>query len=205
VAAQGPYFSQLKKCRFSQRSKRIITAILIVAAVGASDWGVQSVILGMLKVISDEIMEIDLSHKALLKGCLKNWEFNLVEDCLGEVIWQITKDAKCLRDKYDPFVKVQISLVTDHGNCEGVDHFVKMICSSSVLDEKGNHILKHFNLDIDKGEHLTEAAANTILRSLQALEINNDEVEIAWIWCDSSGSTKVQMPNLRYCSKERDG
>jgi hypothetical protein len=150
----------------------------------------------MLKAMAEE-MGIDLSHKALAKGCpsvktLKNWELNLAGDCLGKVIWQIAKDAKRLRDKYGPSVKLQITLVTDHGNREGVDHFVKMICWSSV-DEKGNHILRHFNLDIDKGGHSTDAAANAIWRSLKALDINNDEVEIGWICGDSGGGAKVQM------------
>jgi hypothetical protein len=44
-----------------------------------------------------------------------------------------------------------------------------------------------------KGGHSTEAAANAIWRSLKALDINNDEVEIGWICGDSGGGSKVQM------------
>jgi hypothetical protein len=44
--------------------------------------------------------------------------------------------------------KLQITLVTDNGNRQGVDHFVKMICWTSI-DSRGKHILRHFNFDVD--------------------------------------------------------
>lgn len=46
--------------KFSLRAKRTITASTI-AAVGASDFGVQSVIFGTLKALLDE-MGFDLTH-----------------------------------------------------------------------------------------------------------------------------------------------
>lgn len=79
---------------------------------------------------------------------LKNWEFSLGAGCLAKVIAEIKRDAMRLKDKYG--WALQITLVTNHANHEGVDHFVKMIIWSS-RDEKGSHILRHFNLDIDKG------------------------------------------------------
>jgi hypothetical protein len=83
---------------------------------------------------------------------LRNWEIDLAGGCLAQVIEQIRKDATRMR-KWG--VKLEITLVTDHGNQESVDHFVKMICWSSV-DKHGNHVLRHFTLNIDKGGHTTE-------------------------------------------------
>jgi hypothetical protein len=65
---------------------------------------------------------------------LRNWEIDFAGGCLAQVIEQIRQDATRMR-KWG--VKLEITLVTDHGNQEGVDHFVKMICWSSV-DKHGN-------------------------------------------------------------------
>jgi hypothetical protein len=66
---------------------------------------------------------------------------------MATIISQIILDGKRMMEKYGK--KLQITLVTDHGNRRGVDHFVKMICWPSV-DDQGKHILRHFNLDIEK-------------------------------------------------------
>jgi hypothetical protein len=55
---------------------------------------------------------------------------------MAKVIAQITKDAEFMMTKYK--TTLQLTLVTDHGNREGVDHFVKMIVWTSI-DEKGRH------------------------------------------------------------------
>jgi hypothetical protein len=163
-----------QRCRLSNRSKDINTASSIAAA-GASDKGVQSVIFGTLKAIAKE-MGVKLSHKQLANGCpsvksLRKWEFNLAAGCLAEVINQIAIDVKRLKQKYGKKIKLQITLVTDHGNRDGFDHLVKKICWSSG-DENGNHCLRHFNLDIDKGGHTTKAAAAAVYHSLKALCVN---------------------------------
>eukprot|EP00956_Cyclotella_meneghiniana_P038994 scaffold163785_cov37-Cyclotella_meneghiniana.AAC.4 len=87
--------------------------------------------------------------------------------------------------------RLQITLVTDHGNRSGVDHFVKMIVWTSV-DKNGRFKLNHFNLDIDKGGHTTVAAANAIHRSLQSLKLSGMDVEFSFICGDSGGGAKVQ-------------
>jgi hypothetical protein len=183
-----------QRCRLSNRSKDIITASSIAAA-GASDKGVQSVIFGTLKAVAKE-MGVKLSHKQLANGCpsvksLRNWEFNLAAGFLAEVINQITIDVKRLKQKYGKKVKLQITLVTDHGNRDGFDHLVKMICWSSH-DENGNHCLRHFNLDIDKGGHTTKAAAAAVYHLLKALCVDECDATFSWICGDSGGGAKVQ-------------
>jgi hypothetical protein len=113
-----------KQCKLSKRSKDIIAATSI-AATGASDKGVQSVMLGTLKAIAKE-MDVKISHKQLARGCpsmksLRNWEFNLAAGCLAEVINQIALDVNWLKEKYGEKIKLQITLVTDHGNGYGCD------------------------------------------------------------------------------------
>ena len=81
--------------------------------------------------------------------------------------------------------------MTDHGNREGVDHFVKMIVWASK-DKKGRDVLRHFNLDIDKGGHSMVEAANAIHRSLQSLHVDGFNVEYSYITGDSGGGAKVQ-------------
>jgi hypothetical protein len=130
-----------QQCRFKRRSKDIITACSIAAA-GASDKGVQSVIFGTLKAIAEE-MDIKISAKQLSKGTparnsLRNWEVNLAAGYLAEVVHQIHLDAERLQKKYGNRVKLQITLITDHGNLDGIDHFVKMICWASE-DEKATN------------------------------------------------------------------
>jgi hypothetical protein len=130
-----------QQCRFKRRSKDIITACSIAAA-GASDKGVQSVIFGTLKAIAEE-MDIKISAKQLSKGTparnsLRNWEVNLAAGYLAEVVHQIHFDAERLQKKYGNRVKLQITLITDHGNRDGIDHFVKMICWASE-DEKATN------------------------------------------------------------------
>jgi hypothetical protein len=105
-----------KYARFSAKSKVVITASSIATA-GASDYGVQSVIFGTLKAVADE-MGIKLTHKQLSRGVpsiktLRNWEIDLAGGCLAQVIEQIRKDAARMR-KWG--VKLEITLVTDHGN-----------------------------------------------------------------------------------------
>ena len=78
------------------------------------------------------------------------------------------------------------------GNREGVDHFVKMIVWSG-FDKKGNCVLCHFNLNIDRGGHTTVAAANAISRSIQSLNLNGVDVEFSFICGDSGGGAKVQL------------
>jgi hypothetical protein len=77
--------------KFSKRAKRTIT-ITTLAAVGASDFGVQSVIFGCLKALTDEL-RFGLTHKQLANACpsvktLRNWEFQLAGGCLATVINQ---------------------------------------------------------------------------------------------------------------------
>jgi hypothetical protein len=144
-----------------------------LAAVGASDFGVQSVIFGCLKALTDEL-RFGLTHKQLANACpsvktLRNWEFQLAGGCLATVIDRINKDAKILMDRHKK--KLEITLVTDHGNREGVDHFVKMIIWSSYTKD-GKHVLRHFNLLVDRGGHTTAAAANAIAKSIEALHLD---------------------------------
>jgi hypothetical protein len=108
-----------QQCRLSNRSKDILTASSIAVA-GASDKGVQSVIFGTLKAVVKE-MGVKLSHKQLANGCPSKVTAQLV--------------------------KLQITLVTEHGNRDGFDYLVKMICWSS-WDENGNHCLRHFNVNV---------------------------------------------------------
>eukprot|EP00956_Cyclotella_meneghiniana_P024741 scaffold50100_cov36-Cyclotella_meneghiniana.AAC.1 len=75
-------------------------------------------------------MGIKISHEQLSKAMpstdtLRNWEFDLAGGCLASVIDRIAKDA--LLVKQQTGMPLQISLITDHGNREGVDHLVKMI------------------------------------------------------------------------------
>jgi hypothetical protein len=89
--------------KFSKRAKRTIT-ITTLAAVGASDFGVQSVIFGCLKALTDEL-RFGLTHKQLANACpsvktLRNWEFQLAGGCLATVIDRINKDAKILIDRH---------------------------------------------------------------------------------------------------------
>eukprot|EP00956_Cyclotella_meneghiniana_P026474 scaffold57319_cov35-Cyclotella_meneghiniana.AAC.1 len=112
-----------KKTRFPPKAKSIITASTIPAA-GASDFGVQSVIFGTTKAIA-EVMGIKLSHEQLSKAIpsvktLRNWEFDLAGGCVASVIDQIAKDS--LRVKQETGNPLQISLITDHGNRDGMDH-----------------------------------------------------------------------------------
>ena len=64
-----------------------------------------------------------------------------------QLLFQMIERVKEETDK-----PLQISLITDHGNRDGMDHLVKMICWSS-LDKNGNRILRHFNMDVDRGGH----------------------------------------------------
>lgn len=144
IAVNGSNYSKLKKealstrafkslfrgqqTRFPRKAKAIITASTIPAA-GASDFGVQSVVFGTTKAIA-EVMGIKISHEQLSKAMpstdsLRNWEFDLAGGCLASVIDRIAKDA--LLVKQQTGMPLQISLITDHGNREGVDHLVKMI------------------------------------------------------------------------------
>eukprot|EP00956_Cyclotella_meneghiniana_P017447 scaffold28426_cov37-Cyclotella_meneghiniana.AAC.2 len=127
---------------------------------------------------------------------LRNWEFDLAGGCLASVIDRIAKDA--LLVKQQTGMPLQISLITDHGNREGVDHLVKMICWSSV-DRDGNRMLRHFNLDVDRGGHTYIEAANAISHSLRQLLLDDYDVEFSFITGDSGGGAKVQKlhPTLR--------
>jgi hypothetical protein len=122
---------------------------------------------------------------------LRNWEFNLAAGCLAEVINQIALDVKRLKEKYGEKIKLQITLVTDHGNGYGCDHLVKMICWSS-RDENGNHCIQHFNLDIDRGGHTAKGASAAIYHSLKALCIDDCGAMFSWICGDLGGGAKVQ-------------
>jgi hypothetical protein len=177
---------------FPDRSKDIIAASSMAAA-GASDWGVQSVIFGTLKAVA-EVMELNLTHQELADGCpdvttLKNWEFNLAGGCLAKAIDEIAKDADRLKE-HD--MKLQLCLMTDHGNREGIDHLVKVIVWASI-DADGNRVIRHFNLDIDKGGHTTEAAADAIELSLQSLMLEGLDVEISFIVGDAGGGAAVHQ------------
>jgi hypothetical protein len=121
------------QARFTARGKRTI-AVSTLAAAGASDYGVQSVIFGTLKALTDE-MGFDLTAEELANGCpdvgtLRNWEFDAAAGCMAKVIAQICKDAETMMSKWKR--KLQITLVTDHGNRAGVDYFVKMIVWTSI-------------------------------------------------------------------------
>jgi hypothetical protein len=181
-----------KQTSFSAKAKQTIIASTIPAA-GASDAGVQSVIFGTLKAIVDE-MGLKVSPRQLARGCpsvksLRNWEFKLAAGCLAKVIHQIACDAERMMKKYGK--KLQITLVTDHGNRQGVDHFVKMICWTSI-DRRGKHVLRHFNLDVDRGGHTTSAAVEAIKKSLDSLHLDDLDVEYSFICGDSGGGAKVQ-------------
>eukprot|EP00956_Cyclotella_meneghiniana_P013077 scaffold18726_cov48-Cyclotella_meneghiniana.AAC.3 len=181
-----------RQTRFSGKAKAIITASTIPAA-GASDFGVQSVIFGTTKAIA-EVMGIKISHEQLSKAIpstdtLRNWEFDLAGGCLASVIDRIAKDALLVKEQTG--MPLQISLITDHGNREGVDHLVKMICWSSV-DKDGNRMLRHFNLDVDRGGHSYIEAANAISHSLRQLLLDDYDVEFSFITDDSGGGAKVQ-------------
>jgi hypothetical protein len=168
--------------------------VFSLAAAGASDWGVQSVIFGTIKALTDE-MNLGLMPEELANGTpsirsLSNWEFDFAAGCMATIISQIGADAKRMMEKYNK--KLQITLVTDHGNRKGVDHFIKQICWTSY--EGDRHVLRHFNHDIDKGGHTTVDAANAIHKSLQSLHLDNiDDVEYSFICGDSGGAgAKVQ-------------
>ena len=177
---------------FPDRAKDIIAASSMAAA-GASDWGVQSVIFGTLKAVA-EVMDMDLTHQQLADGCpdvttLKNWEFNLAGGCLAKAIHEISQDAERLKE-HD--MTLQLCLMTDHGNREGIDHLVKVIIWASI-DADGNRVIRHFNLDIDKGGHSTEAAADAIELSLQSLMLDGLDVEISFIVGDAGGGAAVHQ------------
>jgi hypothetical protein len=73
-----------------------------------------------------------------------------------------------------------------------------MIIWSSYTKD-GKHILRHFNLDVDRGGHTTAAAANAIAKSIEALHLDGMDVEFTFICGDSGGGAKVQalLPELR--------
>jgi hypothetical protein len=60
---------------------------------------------------------------------LHNWEFKLAAGCMATVIHQIANDTGRMMKRHKR--KLEITLVTDHRNREGVDHLVKMIVWSS--------------------------------------------------------------------------
>jgi hypothetical protein len=180
------------RAQFSEKAKRTIT-VSSLAATGASDYGIQSIIFGTLKAVTEEI-GLDLSNDELASGTpdvtsLKNWEFSVASGCMASVIREITIDAEYMKEKYDK--KLQISLVTDHGNRSGVDHFVKMIIWSTKRNGKWQ--LHHFNLDIDKGGHTTISAANAIHKSLLRLHVEQLDIEFSFICGDSGGGARVQL------------
>jgi hypothetical protein len=127
---------------------------------------------------------------------------NLAAGCLAEIVHQIHLDAERLRRKYGNRVKLQITLITDHGNRDGIDHFVKMICWASE-DEKGNKLLRHFNLDIDRGGHSAVAACNAIIKSLEPpLNLAECNVEIYFIVGDNGGGAAVHQGKRDSCGDE---
>ena len=67
------------------------------------------------------------------------------------------------------------------------------------MDKSGQLKLNHFNLDIDKGGHTTEEAANAIKKSLAALHLDGVDAEFSFICGDSGGGAKVQLlyPRLK--------
>lgn len=96
------------QAKFSTRAKRII-AVSSLAAAGASDYGVQSVIFGTLKAITGE-MKMGLSDKELATGCpdvgtIRNWELNVAAGCMAKVISQIAQDAEYMRTNYNQSFK----------------------------------------------------------------------------------------------------
>jgi hypothetical protein len=176
-----------------EKARRTI-AISTLAAAGASDYGVQSVIFGTVKALTD-VMALGLSVEESANGIpdvgiLRNWEYEVAAGCMAKVMAQITKDAEFMMTKYKK--TLQLTLVTDHRNREGVDHFVKMIVWT-LIDEKGRHKLNHFNLDIDKGRHTTKAAAAAIRKSLKLLRLDRLDIELTFICGDSGGRAKVQL------------
>lgn len=110
------------QAKFSTRAKRII-AVSSLAAAGASDYGVQSVIFRRLKAITEE-MKMGLSDKELASGCpdvrtIRNWELGVAAGCMAKVISQIARDAERMTTQYKQ--KLQITLVTDHGTIKRKD------------------------------------------------------------------------------------
>jgi hypothetical protein len=73
-----------------------------------------------------------------------------------------------------------------------------MICWASE-DEKGNTLLRHFNLDIDRGGHSAVAACNAIIKSLEPLNLAERNVEIYFIVGDNDGGAAVHQlyPKLK--------
>ena len=137
-----------------------------------------------------------LTNKELATGCpdvgtLCNGELNVAAGCMAKVIAGIARDAKFMSQQYKR--KLQITLVTDHGNRSGVDHFVKMVVWTSI-DKTGRHKLNHFNLDVNKGGQTTVVGANAIHRSLQSLKLDGVYVEYSFIRGHSGGGAKDQLP-----------
>ena len=115
-------------------SKPLQLAGSALAADGASDYGVQSVIFGTMKAMTDE-MGMGLTPKELASGVpdvgtlrnWENWELDVAMGCMANVIAQITKDARRMMKKFGK--KLQAMLVTDHGNRKGFDH----ICPAKFI------------------------------------------------------------------------
>jgi hypothetical protein len=181
------------KCKFSTRMRRTITAYSL-AAVGTSDYGIQSVIFGVMKALNDEIgwgmSDEELANGTPSPATLANWEFDLAAGCMATIIHQISIDAQRMMKEYGK--NLQLTLVTDHGNRRGVDQFVKQICWSTREGKK--YKLRHFNLDIDKGGHTTVDAANAIWKSLQSLHLDAFDVEFSFICGDSAAVGRKYKP-----------
>lgn len=181
-------------CTLDDYSKDTLTAYS-VAAAGASDWGKQSLICGSFKTVFD-IMGLDVGAKALANGCpdigsLANWEFRLAAGSLASAIVDIKADGARLKELGMP---LQISVITDHGNRKGVDHFVKLLIWSSVDVTTGRRMIRRYNLDIDGAGHTTTEAVNAIKRSLSILGLTEeaDNVQFTHIHGDRGGGGAVQ-------------
>eukprot|EP00956_Cyclotella_meneghiniana_P023267 scaffold44959_cov39-Cyclotella_meneghiniana.AAC.6 len=172
-----------KQAKFSTRAKRII-AVSSLAAAGASDYG-ESVIFGTLKAITEE-MKMGLTDKELASGCpdvgtLRNWEMNVAAGCMAKVISQIARDAEYMMENYKQ--KLQITLVTDHGNRSGVDHFVKMIVWTSV-DKQGSFTS-------------TKVVTQPSLWQMQFIDLSNHSISA--VWTSNSHSSVVTLAAAPKC------
>jgi hypothetical protein len=61
------------------------------------------------------------------------------------------------------------------------------------LDCIDGYVICNFNLDIDNANHITTAVSNVIHKSIQALYLDDVNVEFEFICVDLGGCTKVHF------------
>ena len=182
-----------EQCKFDQQTQDILSAYS-VAAYGASDWAKQSLICGTFRAVF-HLMGVSISARDIADGCpslstIANWEYKLAAGTFASAIHTIKMDADRLKTKG---MKLHLSIVTDHGNRNGIDHLVKVIIWSS-RNEKNKRIIRRLNLDVDEGGHSTIDAADAIRNSVRVLGLNNEEdnLEFSHLHGDRGGGGAVQ-------------